>query len=62
MPASEIIHTVKSGESLGKIAQKYGVSAAAIAHRNAITNPALIHPGQKLKIPAASTPTPPPPP
>jgi len=46
------IHTVSSGETLSKIAAKYGVTAAAIAKANHIGNMNLIWVGQKLVIPA----------
>lgn len=46
------IHTVSSGETLSKIAAKYGVTAAAIAKANHIANMNLIWVGQKLVIPA----------
>jgi len=46
------IHTVSSGETLSKIAAKYGVTTAAIAKANHIANMNLIWVGQKLVIPA----------
>ncbi len=42
-------HTVKNGEVLGKIAQRYGVSVKEIQNQNHLRSTA-IHPGQKLKI------------
>lgn len=44
------IHIVSSGETLSKIAAKYGVSAATIAKINSLANPDLIRPGQELVI------------
>ncbi len=44
-------HTVKSGEALGDIAQRYGVDYLEVARINAIDNPDLIFPGQVFKIP-----------
>ncbi|MCI2227813.1 LysM peptidoglycan-binding domain-containing protein [Polaribacter sp. MSW13] len=49
-------HTVKSGETLGKIAKKYYGNAmkyTAIfkANTNILKNPDVIHPGQELVIP-----------
>lgn len=44
-------HTVKSGETLGHIAQKYDVSVSAIAKENNISNPNRIRVGQVLSIP-----------
>ncbi len=50
------IHTVKSGETLGKIAKQYYDSASKYqaifkANTDILKNPDLIHPGQELKIP-----------
>jgi nucleoid-associated protein YgaU len=53
---SEVFYTVKAGDSLSKIATQYkGVTWQKIfdANRDQIKNPDLIHPGQKLRIPAA---------
>ncbi len=44
-------HTVKSGESLYKIAKRHGVSVNAIKKANGLKSD-NIRPGQKLKIPA----------
>lgn len=50
--ASEEYEVVK-GDSLSKIGQKFGVAWKEIyeANRNVISNPDLIQPGWKLKIP-----------
>ncbi len=51
----EQVYEVKSGDSLSKIAKNYpGVSWKDIfeANKDQIKDPNLIHPGQKLKIPA----------
>lgn len=48
-------YTVKSGDSLSKIAGNYsGITWQEIfqANKDQISNPDLIHPGQVLKIPA----------
>lgn len=47
----EVIHTVKAGETLSKIAQKYGTNYQKIAAYNGIANANLIRVGQKIKIP-----------
>ena len=47
-------HTVKAGETLGAIAQKYGVKQKDLGVLNNITDPKKIRPGQDLIIPAAS--------
>lgn len=46
-------YTVENGDSLSKIGKAYGVSWQDIyeANRDIITNPDLIQPGWKLKIP-----------
>jgi len=52
---SEQTYEVKAGDSLSKIAKNYpGVSWKDIfeANKDQIKDPNLIHPGQKLKIPA----------
>ena len=51
--ANSGVHEVQSGESLGLIAQKYGVSSKALAEANNIDG-TTIKIGQKLKIPGAS--------
>ena len=43
-------HTVKSGETLGAIARKYGMKPGDLAVANNITDPAKIRPGQELII------------
>lgn len=45
------VHVVRAGETLSMIAQKYGVSATALARANGITNPNFIRIGQRLAIP-----------
>lgn len=44
-------YTVKSGDTLGKIAKKHGVSVSDLVDSNNISNPNLIHIGQVLVIP-----------
>lgn len=52
-------HKVKSGESLGKIAGKYGTSVDAIQSVNRISNPNRIYVGMELVIPASGAEVPP---
>ncbi|MCB0046249.1 MAG: LysM peptidoglycan-binding domain-containing protein [Caldilineaceae bacterium] len=54
MAGNEQLHVVGPGESLGSIAQLYGVASAAIAQRNGIANPSLITVGQRLVVPNAA--------
>lgn len=43
------VYVVKSGDTLGKIAQKYGTTYQALAKLNGIDNPDKIYIGQKIK-------------
>ena len=47
-------HQVEKGESLGTIAQQYGVTASQIASANRLGKSASVKPGQDLVIPAVS--------
>jgi murein DD-endopeptidase MepM/ murein hydrolase activator NlpD len=51
---SATTHTVQQGDTLGRIALRYGVTVTALATANGITNPARIYAGQVLSIPSAS--------
>lgn len=48
-------HVVQPGETLASIAARYGVSAAALARANGISNPNYIRIGQVLVIPGSSS-------
>lgn len=48
---NSLIHTVRSGETLFTIAGRYGTTVQAIVDANMITDPGMIFPGQKLRIP-----------
>jgi membrane-bound lytic murein transglycosylase D len=56
VPASERIsfqqHKVRKGETLGRIAQRYGVAVSEVQRINKITNPNRIYVGMELVIPA----------
>ncbi len=52
-PSSGTTHTVQRGEYLSVIAQRYGVTTAAIAAANNLSNPSLIFAGQTLVIPGS---------
>lgn len=51
-------YTVKSGDTLSGIAQRYGTTVSALAARNGIRNPNLIQVGQRLLISGGSGPAP----
>ena len=46
------VYTVKPGNTLSAIAERFGVSQRQLQCLNVITNPNLIQPGQQLLIPA----------
>jgi spore coat assembly protein SafA len=56
-PAAQVFadttYTVRSGDTMWKIAQKHQVGISEIISKNPqVKNPALIYPGQKLTIPS----------
>lgn len=53
---TDIIYVVKAGDTLSKIAAKYGTTYQKLAEYNNISNPNLIRVGQKIKIPCNWTP------
>ncbi|NLF05671.1 MAG: LysM peptidoglycan-binding domain-containing protein [Actinomycetales bacterium] len=48
-------HTVRKGETVSHIAARSGISVAAIARANGLTDPGRIYAGQKLVIPSGSS-------
>ena len=50
----EITYTVRYGDSLWKIANRYGVSVNSLVTLNNIQNPNLIYPGQQIKVKVSS--------
>lgn len=51
---ADTAYTVKSGDALWKIAQKYKTTWKALADYNKLENPDLIYAGQKLSIPGGT--------
>ena len=49
-------YTVVAGDTLSKIAAKYGTTYQKLAAYNGITNPNIIRVGQKIKIPGTPAP------
>ena len=49
-----LVHTVQAGDTLFRIAEKYGVSVDALAQLNNLADPSQIAIGQELKIPGAT--------
>lgn len=52
-------HTIRSGDTLWKLSQQYGVSVEAILRANPGINPNNLQVGQRICIPTGTTPTPP---
>ncbi|UCF79748.1 MAG: LysM peptidoglycan-binding domain-containing protein [Candidatus Eiseniibacteriota bacterium] len=48
--SAEVVHVVRSGDTLHSISRSYGVSVKDIVRWNSVRNPRLIRPGQKLAI------------
>jgi len=58
-PTGQTTYTVQRGDTLGRIAARFGSTVSAIAQANSIANVNLIFPGQQLVIPAGgATPAP----
>jgi len=52
---ADTVYTVRSGDTMWKIAQKYQTGISEIIAKNPqIKNPSLIYPGQKLTIPSTT--------
>lgn len=57
-PAADVVkHTVRSGDTLSSIAQKYGVKVGDVAAANSISDPQKIRLGQELIIPGWQAPS-----
>jgi len=56
-PNGATLHAVRSGETLGMIARRYGVGMQQLAAYNGIANPDRIYAGQALRIPPKIQPT-----
>ncbi len=55
-PPSTQIHIVQPGETVIRIAARYGVTTSAIVEANYLANPSLIFAGQRLVIPGSAAP------
>jgi LysM repeat protein len=55
-----VYYTVQAGDTLAKIAVRYGTSVWTLVKANNIANPNVIYTGQRLFIPKSTTPPPPP--
>jgi len=52
--AAPRIHVVRSGDTLGAIARRYGVEAEALARENGMGLRATIRPGDRLRVPGSN--------
>lgn len=57
-PPSSGTYTVRSGDTLWKIGQQYGISYLQIARENGIASPYWLRVGQVLRIPGTTAPVP----
>ena len=48
-----VYYIVKKGDSINRIAKKFGVSAKELLRINGLKRTSIIHPGQRLRIPGA---------
>lgn len=51
--SSDVVYVVKRGDTLSRIAAKYGTTYQKLAAYNGIANPNIISVGQRIKIPGA---------
>lgn len=57
-PQNDLTYVVQPGDTLYRIARRFGLTYPQLAQANGITNPALIYAGQRLRIPGATAPVP----
>lgn len=55
IPAEEVIHIIKKGETIYSIAQTYGVKPDEVLNLNKINDARTVQAGQKIRIPAADS-------
>ncbi len=53
-PAGDMVYTVQPGETLYRIAVRYGTTAWTLAAYNKLDSPSVIYAGQRLMIPSGS--------
>lgn len=58
-PPADCSYVVQPGDTLGKIANRYGTTVSTLATLNNIANPNLIYPGQVLQLPGCTVQPPP---
>ena len=50
LAGNKVYYTIKSGDTLSEIAEKYNTTVNQLVSWNGIKNPNLIYPGQKLRV------------
>lgn len=60
LAGGSLVHTVGAGDTIERIAARYGVTQRSIIQANNLRNPHWLHIGQRLTIPAPGTQPPPP--
>ncbi|MCP3977713.1 MAG: LysM peptidoglycan-binding domain-containing protein [bacterium] len=50
-PSRSVVHTVRRGDSLSRIAGRYGVRLSELLRLNRLRASSVIHPGQSIRIP-----------
>ena len=58
-PATGTVHVVQAGETLTRIAVRYGVTVPLLVQANSLSNPNFIYVGQRLTIPGTAVVPPP---
>lgn len=53
IPPGDVVYVVQSGDTLGKIAERFGVTVQSIVDRNLLASPDAIEAGQRLEVPEA---------
>ena len=53
-PEAAITYTIRPGDTLSEIAQRYGTTYQQLAQYNGISNPNLIYAGEQIQIPGSS--------
>lgn len=57
-PPQVTLYTIQRGETLFRIAQRYGLSVGELAQANSLSDPTLIFAGQQILIPGSASGTP----
>ena len=53
LPPGDVVYVVQRGDTLGKIAERFGVTVIAIVERNGLASADAIEAGQRLEVPEA---------